>query len=128
MEDNEIKLLRRRPAYLALSIISLHFILAEGVLLPSTNGPEDKFFCGWNWDDDDCAERQHCPSGRDDECDGEPWGMKCFANTDCDVKVGDGLWYMGLEPGERPRPPRPSPGGTERPVYGKSDNPSDHYL
>ena len=115
-------------AYLSLSILlSLQFILARGAV--STNGPEDKFFCGWSWDDEDCASRQHCPSGRSEECDGFEEGQKCYANTECDVKVGDGSWYEGWEPGDpRPRPPRPSPGGTERPVYGKSDNPSDHYF
>eukprot|EP00986_Skeletonema_menzelii_P019060 scaffold27058_cov151-Skeletonema_menzelii.AAC.4 len=114
---------------LSISILSLQFILTSGALLSSTNGPEDKFFCGWNWDDEDCATRQHCPSGRSEECDGFENGQKCFANTECDVKVGDGSWYAGYEPGApRPRPPRPSPGGTERPVYGRSDDPTDHYF
>jgi hypothetical protein len=114
-------------AYLLLSILlSLQFILVRGIT--STNGPEDKFFCGWNWDDEDCASRQHCPSGRSEECDGFEEGQKCFANTECDVKLGHGEWYTELPPGQRPRPPRPSPGGTERPVYGKSEDPTDHYF
>lgn len=117
-------------ACLLLSIlVSLQFILTRGATPVSTNGPEDKFFCGWSWDDEDCASRQHCPSGRSEECDGFEEGQKCFANTECDVKVGHGSWYAGLEPGaQRPRPPRPSPGGTERPVYGRSDDPTDHYF
>jgi len=30
------------------------------------------FFCGTSWDDasDNCDERQHCPTGTDDECNG----------------------------------------------------------
>lgn len=116
-------------AFLSLSItLSLQFILVSGNSL-AKNTPEDKFFCGWTWDDEDCQKRQHCPSGKDEDCDAFEFGMKCFANTECDVKKGDGSWYEPYEPGDpRPRPPRPSPGGTERPVYGKSDNPSDHYF
>ena len=135
-EMEEINSMRRRRrrnvisslvAYLSLSILlSLQFILARGAV--STNGPEDKFFCGWNWDDEGCQSRQHCPSGRSEECDGFEEGQKCFANTECDVKFGHGQWYTGLEPGQKPRPPKPSPGGTERPVYGKSEDPTDHYF
>lgn len=124
---------RRRAniQYLMLAFLSLHFILVKGAVI--TNGPEDKFFCGWEWDDEDCPTRQHCPSGRSEECDGFEEGQKCFANTKCDTKFGHGDWYTGLEEGSsgqnKPRPPRPSPGGTARPVYeGKSDDPTDHYF
>ena len=87
-----------------------------------TNGPEDKYFCGWKWDDADCEVRQYCPSGRSEECDGHEEGVKCFANSPCDVKLGHG---EGFVPGG---PPKQSPGGTSRPSFaGKSDNITDHY-
>lgn len=87
-----------------------------------TNGPEDRFFCGFKWDDKDCQKRQHCPSGRSEDCEGFENGIKCFANTNCDTRYGDGDWFV---PGQ---PPRQSPGGTSRPTYGeKSDDKTDHY-
>jgi len=37
---------------------------------------------------DNCEERQHCPSGTDDECETE--GHICFGGTTCDSKQGHG--------------------------------------
>ena len=37
---------------------------------------------------DNCEERQHCPSGTDDECETE--GHICFGGTTCDSKTGHG--------------------------------------
>lgn len=88
-----------------------------------TNGPEDKFFCGFKWDDEDCQKRQHCPSGDTLECVGNEDGVKCFANTQCDTRYGHGDSFEG-----GPEPPKESPGGTERPTYGgKSEDETDHY-
>ena len=87
-----------------------------------TNGPEDRFFCGFKWDDDDCQSRQHCPSGRSEECEGSEDGIKCFANTNCDTRYGHGDWFV---PGQAPKQ---SPGGSGRPTFtGKSDDLTDHY-
>ena len=88
-----------------------------------TNGPEDTYFCGYKWDDTNCDERQHCPSGRSEDCDGaDTDGVKCFANSPCDAKLGHGAnWIVGT-------PPKASPGGSSQPTYaGKSDNVTDHY-
>mmetsp|Transcript_19176 Transcript_19176/g.34598 ORF Transcript_19176/g.34598 Transcript_19176/m.34598 type:complete len:287 (-) Transcript_19176:944-1804(-) len=90
-----------------------------------TNGPEDRFFCGYKWDDADCQKRQHCPTGRSEECTGFENGVKCFANTDCDTRFGDGDWFTG-------EPPNQSPGvgggGTDRPTYeGRSEDVTDYY-
>lgn len=88
-----------------------------------TNGPEDTYFCGYKWDDANCDERQHCPSGRSEDCEGaDTDGVKCFANSPCDAKLGHGAhWVVGT-------PPKASPGGSSQPTYtGKSDNVTDHY-
>ena len=88
-----------------------------------TNGPEDSFFCGFKWDDKDCQKRQHCPSGDSEECEGNEDGIKCFANTNCDTRFGDGDWFVSG------KPPKQSPGGSNRPTYtGKSENITDHYF
>ena len=100
--------------------ISSYYIVANAAVW--TNGPEDRFFCGIKWDDANCQSRQHCPSGRSEECEGHEDGVKCFANTNCDTRYGDGDWYV---PG---KPPKQSPGGTERPTFdGQSEEASDHY-
>ena len=86
-------------------------------------GPEDHFFCGYKWDDPGCQSRQHCPSGRSEECEGSMDGVKCFANTNCDTRYGDGDYFV---PGQ---PPKQSPaGGSNRPTYsGMSENATDYY-
>lgn len=107
-----------------LNLLAL-YILLFGFFVDSatwTGGPEDNFFCGYKWDDSDCQKRQHCPSGRDEFCEGFEDGIKCFANTNCDTKFGHGDWFV---PGQAPNQ---SPGRTDRPTYtGKSDNATDHY-
>jgi hypothetical protein len=64
--------------------------------LPSTTTPQESpsnpnnNFCGLTWDDAsaNCRDRQHCPSGTDDECTTE--NHICFGSTTCDVTKGDG--------------------------------------
>mmetsp|Transcript_47574 Transcript_47574/g.101088 ORF Transcript_47574/g.101088 Transcript_47574/m.101088 type:complete len:1167 (+) Transcript_47574:165-3665(+) len=116
----------RSPAARALLLCSPLFGAPPSLLVESavwTNGPEDRFFCGYKWDDPDCRSRQHCPSGESEECEGhEELGLKCFANTNCDTRFGDGDWFVSGEP------PKQSPGGTERPTYsGRSDDDTDYY-
>ncbi|KAL3776900.1 hypothetical protein ACHAW5_011022 [Stephanodiscus triporus] len=115
----------RRSIAMTIVRIALCYVLLFGMrdfANAFTNGPEDKYFCGWKWDDADCQSRQHCPTGRSEECDGFDEGVKCFANSQCDAKLGHGA---GFVPGE---PPKQSPGGTSRPTFtGKSDNITDHY-
>lgn len=118
---------RRRKQYLHI-LPSIYFLLVVVGGFSCTyaavwvNGPEDWFFCGYKWDDDNCQSRQHCPSGRSEDCEGNEDGIKCFANTNCDTRYGDGDWFVAG------KPPKQSPGGTDRPTYnGKSDNKSDHY-
>ena len=50
----------------------------------------NNFFCGTSWGDasENCNDRQHCPSGTDDECSTD--GHICFGGTTCDSKVGHG--------------------------------------
>ena len=87
-----------------------------------TMGPEDHFFCGYKWDDPGCQTRQHCPTGRSEECEGSTDGVKCFANTNCDTRYGDGDWFV---PGQAPKQ---SPGGTSRPSFSEmSENVTDYY-
>jgi hypothetical protein len=52
---------------------------------------QDNNFCGTTWADasSSCQDRQHCPSGSDDECTITP-GQICFADTLCDASKGDG--------------------------------------
>ena len=60
-----------------------------------SNGPEDKYFCGYAWDDPDCASRQNCRSGRSEDCEGHlSHGVECFANTDCDTKFGGAAAFI----------------------------------
>lgn len=72
-------------------------IVVEAGVVTWSNGPEDKFFCGLVWDEPDCAARQNCRSGRDDECEGsDTHGIKCFAETNCDTKFGGAAaWVSG---------------------------------
>ena len=86
---------------------SHHFTNARAVTW--SNGPEDKFFCGLAWDELDCATRQNCRSGRDEECEGhETHGIQCFANTDCDTKMGGAAAFVsGVL--DRPKEPTMSP-------------------
>jgi len=129
------------------SWLRLHLLLASSPLVRQrrlvesaewTNGPEDRFFCGMKWDDEDCQGRQHCPSGRSEECEGNEDGVKCFANTNCDTRYGHGDWFQGYTNTTGAgaaatnttgaAAPKQSPGGTPRPTYtGQSDDPSDHY-
>jgi hypothetical protein len=109
---------RRRRMLLPRRIACLGIVLLLHVSINSndaqfTNGPEDTYFCGYKWDDTNCDERQHCPSGRSEDCDGaDTDGVKCFANSPCDAKLGHGAnWVVGT-------PPKAS---------GKSDNVTDHY-
>jgi hypothetical protein len=91
-----------------------------------TGGPEDTFFCGFKWDEEGCLQRQHCPSGRNEECEFFEEGQKCFANSPCDARYGDG---SGWVPGKDFKPPMNSPSVplTPRPTYtGVSDDPTDH--
>ena len=76
-----------------------HQTLTNAAVVTWTNGPEDNFFCGYSWDDPpDCSRRQNCRSGRDDECEGyETHGVQCFANTECDTKMGGAAaWEPGM--------------------------------
>ena len=122
---------RRRGTATVLAYI-LSYVLIFGTrdaAYAFTNGPEDKFFCGLKWDDaSDCQSRQHCPTGRSEECEGFEEGVKCFANTACDAKLGHGEWFV---PGQYPvsgGSPVQSPGGTSRPTFtGTSLNITDHY-
>ena len=107
----------------------LYFLLSSStIILPTQsaiwiNGPEDRFFCGYKWDDDNCQSRQHCPTGRSEECEGNEDGIKCFANTNCDTRYGDGDWFVSGE-----TVPQQSPGGSSKPTYtGKSPLKTDHY-
>ena len=61
------------------------------------NGPEDNYFCGLAWDENDCARRQNCRSGLDTECDGHTsHGVLCFSETTCDTKCGGAAaWSPG---------------------------------
>ena len=69
-----------------------HIYLFTIFILISYASAQDSnhYFCGTSWGDasDNCKERQHCPSGSDDECDTE--GHICFGDTTCDVTKGDG--------------------------------------
>eukprot|EP00804_Cyclotella_cryptica_P024481 CCRYP_017569-RA/>CCRYP_017569-RA protein AED:0.02 eAED:0.02 QI:244/1/1/1/1/1/2/6/1001 len=51
----------------------------------------DHNFCGESWEDasSSCQDRQHCPSGSDEECTVS--GQICFADTLCDASKGDGV-------------------------------------
>ena len=107
----------------------LYFLLSSSTIIVPTqsaiwiNGPEDRFFCGYKWDDDNCQSRQHCPTGRSEECEGNEDGIKCFANTNCDTRHGDGDWFVSGE-----TVPNQSSGGSSRPTYtGKSPLKTDHY-
>ena len=122
---------RRRPIATS-PIPSISIRACLGLLLSTTaplsrsavwtNGPEDRFFCGLKWDESDCQKRQHCPSGRSEDCEGHEDGVKCFANTNCDTRFGHGDWFV---PGQAPKQ---SPGGTNRPSFGgTSEEASDHY-
>ena len=89
-----------------------------------TNGPEDGFFCGWSWDQEDCLSRQHCPSGLSEDCEGADEGVKCFANSGCDTRHGHGDAFVSSGGSA---PPRPAP-TTPRPTFGDaSDDPADYY-
>ena len=48
------------------------------------------YFCGTSWGDasENCNDRQHCPSGTDDECETD--GHICFGGTTCDSMQGHG--------------------------------------
>jgi len=113
-----------RKVFLCLLVIETFQIAVKAAVW--TNGPEDRFFCGYKWDDKDCRSRQHCPSGMSSECEFEDLGMKCFANTQCDTRFGHGDWFVsGKAPNQAPGG---GGGGSSRPTYtGKSDNPIDHY-
>ena len=110
----------------------LYLLLSSStkIILPTQsaiwiNGPEDRFFCGYKWDDDNCQSRQHCPTGQSEECEGnDEDGIKCFANTNCDTRHGDGDWFVSGE-----TVPKQSPtGGSSKPTYtGKSPLKTDHY-
>lgn len=101
--------------------IALFFTRANSATVPWTGGPEDTFFCGYKWDEGNCLQRQHCPSGRNEECEFHAEGQKCFANSPCDARYGDG---SGWVPGKEYSPPMNSPSVplTPRPTYtGVSD-------
>jgi len=71
--------------------------VANGNVVTWNHGPEDHYFCGRSWDDpdDDCATRQNCRSGRDEECEGhETHGILCFAETTCDTKYGGAAAFV----------------------------------
>ena len=116
-----------RKVLLCLLVIETFQIAVKAAVW--TNGPEDNYFCGYNWDDEDCRSRQHCPSGMSTECEFQDLGMKCFANTQCDTRYGHGDWFVsGKAPNQAPGGKGGSGGGSSRPTYtGKSDNPVDHY-
>ena len=116
---------RRNAAVLCngLSMLLFSLLIGSNDSANFTMGPEDHFFCGYKWDDPGCQSRQHCPSGRSEECEGSMDGVKCFANTNCDTRYGDGDYFV---PGQ---PPKQSPaGGSNRPTYsGMSENATDYY-
>lgn len=60
-------------------------------LLPLLVSTSDNNFCGSTWQDasSSCEERQHCPTGSDNECTVVP-GSICFADTLCDASLGHG--------------------------------------
>jgi hypothetical protein len=68
------------------------------LLITSTHSQEsNNNFCGTSWDDAsaNCKERQHCPSGTDDECTTE--NHICFGGTTCDVTKGDGSKFAFVD-------------------------------
>jgi len=110
-------------------LLLISFTIAGEVTI--TNTDSDTYFCGYKWDDPGCKARQHCPSGRNELCEGFADGVKCFANTNCDTKFGDGVDFVSGIPPPPPPPPGTAPATvprTPRPTYtGKSDDPTDHY-
>eukprot|EP00804_Cyclotella_cryptica_P010703 CCRYP_005498-RC/>CCRYP_005498-RC protein AED:0.05 eAED:0.05 QI:373/0.81/0.91/1/0.54/0.58/12/4229/1098 len=124
------------PIILLLAVVSFSLFLstAQDSATPAwTGGPEDTFFCGYKWDDPDCLTRQHCPSGQNEECELFADGQKCFANSPCDTRYGDG---SGFVPGQAVATSNssvsspmatPSTPVTPRPTFtGVSDDPTDH--
>ena len=123
------------PIILLLTVVSFSLFLTaaqNSTTRTWTGGPEDTFFCGYKWDDPDCLTRQHCPSGRNEECELFADGQKCFANSPCDTRYGDG---SGFVPGQAVTTSNssispmasPASSGTPRPAYtGVSDDPTDH--
>ena len=92
-----------------------------------TGGIEDTFFCGFKWDEGNCLNRQHCPTGFNEECEFHAEGQKCFANSPCDARYGDGSGWVS---GKDYKPPAGNPGVplTPRPTYtGISEDKTDHY-
>eukprot|EP00804_Cyclotella_cryptica_P006850 CCRYP_010966-RC/>CCRYP_010966-RC protein AED:0.09 eAED:0.09 QI:59/0.92/0.86/1/0.85/0.8/15/815/1501 len=65
------------------------FLVALPQICAQESNPNNNF-CGASWDDasSNCAERQHCPSGTDDECETD--GHICYGGTLCDASKGDG--------------------------------------
>ena len=106
----------------AFSVLIFSLVVGMNDSANFTMGPEDRYFCGLKWDDPGCQSRQHCPTGRNEECEGFADGVKCFANTNCDTRYGDGDYFV---PGQAPKE---SPGASNRPTYsGISENATDHY-
>lgn len=65
------------------------FLVALPPIRAQESNPNNNF-CGASWDDAsaNCPERQHCPSGTDDECETD--GHICYGGTLCDASKGDG--------------------------------------
>jgi hypothetical protein len=78
---------RRRASLIEALLLFLSFIPRAQPQESNNN------FCGTTWDDAsaNCKERQHCPSGTDDECTTE--GHICFGATTCDVNDGGGSLF-----------------------------------
>ena len=75
-----------------LFIIAFIINFSSRPLLPIALAQQDSnhYFCGTSWGDasENCNDRQHCPSGTDDECETD--GHICFGGTTCDSMQGHG--------------------------------------
>lgn len=73
--------------------IKLLLLLLSNLPTNTRTQESNNNFCGTTWDDasSNCAERQHCPTGTDSEC--EISGHICFGGTTCDVTKGDGAKF-----------------------------------
>mmetsp|Transcript_23553 Transcript_23553/g.50865 ORF Transcript_23553/g.50865 Transcript_23553/m.50865 type:complete len:1125 (+) Transcript_23553:119-3493(+) len=85
---------RCRIAPIVAALLSLINLKAVVVVVHATTN-----FCGTNWGDasTDCANRQPCPLGTDEECQSQA-GTICWADTNCDTSTGGGLLYDLTDP------------------------------
>ncbi len=83
--DNRI----RRSSFFVFSLISI-------IISPCVHASTTTNFCGTTWEDAsrDCAKKQPCPNGTDEECKvGTCWG-----DTACDSTTGGGLVFDSDNP------------------------------